>query len=994
MRAATDFTCFTDFNDINDFNNLPVFDPQVDNFVPPRCDYIQTENLCSFISGLSLSILLLNIRSQKRNFNVFLSEFSNYLNLFSIIAFTETWLTVDRDVAFSIPGFYSLNLYRNQYGGGLRLYIKDCFRTKILEEFTFLNDFYEILTVELDLGSCKYVLILLYHPPSSSSQNNTEFVNLFTFTLRSVLDLRLPVIIMGDLNLNLLSPDNHNYVNIFINNMLELNIYPAITRPTRISQINQRLHYSLLDQIWTTGGVSLVRSFILPTSITDHYPVGLVIENGGRFTSAPREIEMRSFSERNKGNFRSLLSSINILVNSGNFNSVFSNYYRELFLAYNIAFPLVKNRLGKKSTAPWMTEKLKKCIQEKRRLYKLYLRGKIQKMVYTEFKNKLTNIVRRVKSLYYAKLFMENGNNSKKVWDILNGLLNKRSKNTLKELVVNNVRLKGIPLVNYINNYFLNVAITIRGQTTNSVTYRCLAPGVFSSCFFPPADIHEIRSIIKQLSNKGSKLLDLYTLIIKENSDIFGTHLVILYNLSLEVSTFPELLKVARVTPTYKSGDIENVDNYRPISSLPVLSKLFERLTLNRMLSFIYDKDILSPHQFGFRKGCDVTQAVAKLTSLVIQAYHSRLFCACFFLDLRKAFDTVSHELLLFKLGHYGFRGQCLEYLKSYFENRKQFVFADGYCSDSGSVVCGVPQGSILGPICFSLFINDLPYSVKVDVVLFADDAAFIITGCTFDGLIAKIRELFEDLSVYLRNNQLVPNASKSKLMIFKTRALPEIPDINFFGRNIDWVSDFKYLGVTLTNNMSFAAHINGLTNKVSQVTGAFVGLKDIVPRHILIKLYYALVYPHISANIIIWGTAPDSHIRPLRVRINNLLRLILGVTWEENRPSISTSHCFKILSLLNIPSIFKLNLFKFLKLVLDGNLPVFYNLLMAKYVAPHGYGTRRIGYRCPDISCEVERRGLSYQLIALLEKLPAGLIDMNFNRAVKQFKRVLLNNQ
>ena len=172
------------------------------------------------------------------------------------------------------------------------------------------------------------------------------------------------------------------------------------------------------------------------------------------------------------------------------------------------------------------------------------------------------------------------------------------------------------------------------------------------------------------------------------------------------------------------------------------------------------------------------------------------------------------------------------------------------------------------------------------------------------------------------------------------------------------------------------------------------MSLKNVVPINILIKLYYALVYPHLNANVIIWGSAPACHIYPLRVRLNNLPRLILGVTWEDNRPSRSTSEIFKVLSFLNISSIFKLNLFKFLKLILDGNLPVLYNLLMARYVTTHGYSTRRIGFRCPDVTCEVERRGLSYQLVMLLEELPAGLIDMNFNSSVKQLKRALLNSQ
>ena len=302
------------------------------------------------------------------------------------------------------------------------------------------------------------------------------------------------------------------------------------------------------------------------------------------------------------------------------------------------------------------------------------------------------------------------------------------------------------------------------------------------------------------------------------------------------------------------------MDNYRPISSLPVLPKLFERLTLNRMLSFIDVKKILNPSQLGFRRGCDVSQAIAKLTSHIVQAFHNKLYCACFFLDLRKAFDTVSHVLLFLKLGHYGFRGQCLDYLKTHFNNRIQY----GFKSESDSVVCGVPQGSIRGLICFSLFINDLPFSVYSDVVLFADEAAFIVTCDTFGGLIDKINKLFSDLTAYLNMSQLVPNSSKSKLMAFKSHSLPELPKINSYGEAIEWVTEFKYLGITLTGTMSFSKHINNISNKVSQVMGTLLNLLNFVPQWVLIRLYYALVYPHLNARITVWGSAPLSHLKTL----------------------------------------------------------------------------------------------------------------------------------
>ena len=218
--------------------------------------------------------------------------------MFSFIAFTETWLTVDRDITFNLSGFNSINLYRNQYGGGLRLYFKDCFKVKILEDFTFINEFYEVLSVVLDLGYCKYILVLVYHPPTSSVQNNMMFINLFTLKLQAILNIRLLVIIMGDFNLNLLNQGNSNYVDCFINNMFELGMCPLITRPTKVSLVNQIVRCYLLDHVWTSAGVTGGGSFIFPLHITDHFPVCVTIENANLISSVPSEIETRVFSEK------------------------------------------------------------------------------------------------------------------------------------------------------------------------------------------------------------------------------------------------------------------------------------------------------------------------------------------------------------------------------------------------------------------------------------------------------------------------------------------------------------------------------------------------------------------------------------------------------------------------------------------------------------------------------------------------------------------------
>ena len=257
----------------------------------------------------------------------------------------------------------------------------------------------------------------------------------------------------------------------------------------------------------------------------------------------------------------------------------------------------------------------------------------------------------------------------------------------------------------------------------------CTTPPVQNSCYFFPTTRLEVMKVIRGLKNKGNKLFDIHPSIIKDNIDFFGTHLTELYNMSLIESLFPDQSKIGRITPVHKSGPTDILDNYRPISVLPVCSKVLEKLTFTRMDNFVRMYNVLSSCQFGFRQGKNTTHAIIRLLSYIIPAFHEKIYSACFFLDLRKAFDTVNHKILLKKLQHHGFRGHCHNYLKSYFNNRMQYVYINGFKSDTMAVTNGVPQGSILGPLCFNLFINDLPSAVDAHTVLFADDAAFVITA-------------------------------------------------------------------------------------------------------------------------------------------------------------------------------------------------------------------------------------------------------------------------
>ena len=622
------------------------------------------------------------------------------------------------------------------------------------------------------------------------------------------------------------------------------------------------------------------------------------------------------------------------------------------------------------------------------------MKGQISKRDYTFYKNKLTNAIRKSKALFYARIFLQNAGNSKIIWSTINNIMNRKDCHKLKEVKVNGEVLTGRALVEYVNQFFVNAAVTVTMGLPLVQGFVCLSARTRESCFFFPTNIAEVCTVIKGLKNRGSKIYDVHPSILKENLDIFSIHFVQLYNLSLELEEFADGLKIARVNPVHKSGPTDITDNYRPISVLPLFSKVFEKLTLRRMNSFIKRHNLLTPSQFGFREGCSTTNAIIKLLTHVVEAFHKKLYSACFFLDLRKAFDTINHNILLLKMEHYGFRGQCYRFLKSYYQNRKQFVQLNGHTSSTMPVVNGVPQGSILGPLCFSLFINDLPLAVEEITILFADDAAFVVTAESFEGLMVKIRNLFSDIAGYLNINKLVPNASKSKLMMFTSRPTSNLPVLLFDGKEIEWISEFKYLGLTLTSNLNFSNHINKVALNLSRITGSIIGLRSFLPIQILVKLYYALAYPHIQNHIVVWGAAPASHLKTLTVRINNLIRVILGVRKVNGRPTVSNNDLYKQLGLLKLPSVYKYNLFKLLRHLIDGNLPEFWNILMAEHVTSHAYNTRQHRFRHPALVCEIERRSLSHQLILLYESVSKNILEINPTSALKLFKKSLLDSQ
>lgn len=577
-----------------------------------------------------------------------------------------------------------------------------------------------------------------------------------------------------------------------------------------------------------------------------------------------KKISKRLFTQENSSKFKLELQLHNwdILNAATDVNSMYAKFADDVQYLYDKCFPVkIKTLTVTEISKPWITKAIKTSISKKHKLYRNYQKLRTDEAMakYKLYRNKLTSILRKAEKIYYLQKLDNVRGNLAKTWKILNSIISRtKRKETVDEIIHNNKIIQDPKsIADKFNEFFANVGPNLAAKIPKSSHQftEYLNHDISDSMFFKPTDETEIMLVIHSLKISHSEGHDNFSVnILKDYMYELSKPLSIVCNKSIQDGIFPDSLKIAKIVPVYKSDDKRTVSNYRPISVLPAFSKVLERLVYNRLLDFINKNEILSKNQYGFRHQISTSMALIDLVDQISTSIENNEHTVGIFLDLAKAFDTVNHNILLKKLNHYGIRGVPHNWFKNYLMNRYQYVNLNGTKSEKLPVTCGVPQGSILGPLLFLLYINDLNLvSNLLTFIMFADDTNLFIKGHNINSLTLTLNLELDKISDWFNANLLSLNIKKTNYILFGNKKMSDVA-IFINRENIVRVHETKFLGIIIQANLKWNIHISMIKNKIAKSIGVINKAKYLLTSSHLKLLYHTLIEPYLNYCCMIWA--------------------------------------------------------------------------------------------------------------------------------------------
>ncbi len=869
---------------------------------------------------------------------------------------------------------------------GIAVYVHSSIEHCVYRRQNFESESVECIWLEVQPTehTSPFFVCYVYRNPASNDEWFDSFVCMLdkVSTYKNNVDLLL----LGDFNIDMLKQHSSwdSTLNLF-------GLTQLVSSPTRITETSS----TLIDHIYTNNPHTISSTRVSDLSVSDHNPISCT-KTLKLPKLKPKEhtfISFRSFKHFNQASY------FNDLANAP-FESVYaytdpdkalSLWYEIFYAVINKHAPIRHRRVKRPKLPPWLTTEIKEAMS-----HRDTLKSNKSHEEYKKARNKVKNMVRNAKRAYFNKL-INNQKNTSTIWRALNAFTKKSSTHTD---IPNHIT------ADMFNEHFLSIAEKLTASNIpRDPKYTC-PHKLFEFCQqknktgdifnIPHMGIHEVEQYIKNMQNKTSSGPDnISSNILKLSLPYIVESLTYIYNLCISQNTFPTQLKQAKVIPIPKTKDRNNLHNYRPISLLSFLSKPLEKHVHKHLTDFMEKHSLFHPLQSGFRRNHSCSTALANMTNSWISAANCTNLSGVVFLDLTKAFDLIDHNILLHKLHIYLKNSPALPFFQSYLMNRVQRVYAHSSFSPEGKVSYGVPQGSVLGPILFCIYINDLPLHITSDAVnchMLADDTTLSTSGKNICDITNPLQLSISEISKWCDENNMQINPTKSKSMILATRQKHQLSnlslDLSLNNTPVEQVSDHRILGLCVDKNLRWDVHTDYVCKKVSKNVFLFHKLSTIINLEAKHLFYNAHIKSHIDYASIVWDGCSEHLLK----RLNSLQRRAVKLVVPDS--SLTTDEKLKQAGILSLKNQFTYNKTLQIFKIIQGHAPHY--LINLFHTSQTRYVNSRHNLHLPMPRLDIFKTSITYSGAYLWNNLPSSIKACttlsNFKRNLH--KHLLLNCQ
>lgn len=933
----------------------------------------QEKYLCTEMDTCeNLNIMYINIRSLRNKLHELIDIVQVSKKILHLIILTETWIYPNEEHFYNLPAYTVLHNSRSTRGGGTSIYVREGLKFNQNDLSTF--NFGDCNVVSLYLIKEKTTIIGIYRPP----QNKTD---IFVTELDKLLERQKnKTILIGDMNLDLLKETQavKDYRNVIEMNAFGIQNIMTAENATRTTEHTA----TILDHVITNKNLTCNMK-LQDHPVTDHKIIHTEVKK--------IMIERKTKEKVTRAYLNKELWMDDVREKM---NNVEINTFAKLAEIINET---------KKNATTEKTKKIKKgnywvtteYINKQKHRDKLYVRWKRIGNEHTErdfktAKNELTNMRKKLQKKFAEKQFQEAQFDNRKTWSVLNELCNRSTQK--KNKTINKVKKNGETITKEeeiaeaFNEHFSSIG-EILASHIDPGTINFKEEEVNESIFLKPTDINEIKNIIGEMKSSCTPGFDNITK--KDITTLFhivGEKITDIINCVLENRIYPEELKIAKIIPIHKKGAHDDLNNYRPISLLSSFSKILEKILKKRMVDFIAATCNFDKMQYGFLKNSNTLGATVDLLDYVSSEVDKNRYVVMVFVDLQKAFDTVNIDHMLDKLHKLGIRGICHELLSSYSTNRKHYTFVNGKCSGEQTLKVGVAQGSVLGPLQYLMYVQSLKFvQLKSKYFMFADDTVLVHSA---DNKNQMEIDLNEDLDLYfkwLTYNRLTVNVTKTVYMVVNQKGKEKCnPVLKLNNKVLLEVTEYKYLGLTISNKLTWNEHVDSIIKKVAPIIGLIKRCSHQLNNKTKHMLYNSFVEPHFRYLIPCWGNASKYLLTKLQRVQNKAIKSLFSMDYYTPSETMYKEYPFL--------TIMKLKTFEQVKLIYC----VQNKLIKSNCQLKYGKDRHKHNTRTKDLlrnSYARTKKGQDsplYRSIQAMNVIPKTIIDLKLPKMCHNLKNYL----